>query len=317
MSQYANDLLADGGWRRAYNFYQSKWDLMPMWVPSEWEIIGLEEGAGGSLSCQMNRDFWVYRLTLNAAVLMGSEHASDMLVFPPLYFEYRVSINGQPIGGWVDAYLREGGHDKIGLGAGFRVPQAKSITVDVRRMVALTAGDTGFEQYKLQLVAEGSELFPKGSKYYADGKRNQIMEDWAMEAELRPMWYGDSDELDTNIAGTRVTLQQETDAEPFLLNQITFYQYPTGPLTEYTPNFYVIPFDAEIYVDNQALFSHVSAVACTAWGGYPLVSSFEMRIPFLIKPRSRLIARPGGWPWTKDETVKVGVLFSGNKIIAR
>lgn len=317
MSQYADDLLADGGWRSAYEYYQRKWDLMPMFIPSRWKLIGMEEAAGTSLSVQMNRGIWVYRITLHAAALLGSAHDGAMLVQAPLYFEYRISINGLPVGGWVDAYLREGAYDKVGLGTGFHVPQAKSITVDVRRTVALVEGAEGFVQFKLQLVVEGCELFPKGSGYYDDGMRNQILEDWDREAELKPMWYGKTDDLNLRIAGTRVTLQQETDASPFLLNRIHFFQYPDSPVSSFPFPLYEVPFDAEVYVDNQPVFDHVAAVACTGYGGFPTLDNHLMRVPLLVTPRSRLFAKVGGWPWTQQKTVKVGVLWGGHKIIGR
>lgn len=317
MGQYANDLLADGGWRSAYKYYQGKWDLMPMFIPSEWKEIGMEDAAGTTLSIQMNRDIWVYRLTLHAAALAGVNQGGDMTVQLPLYFEYRISINGQPVGGWVDAYLREGGWNKVGLGAGFHIPQAKSITVDIRRTVALVEGADGFEDFRIQIVAEGCELFPKDSHFYDDGMRNQILEDWEREAELKPMWYGQTDWLDLTTIGNRVTLQQETDASPFLLNRIHFFQYPDSPVEDFQPPVYWIPFDAEVYVDNQPIFDHVSAVACTGYGGYPLYENHLMRVPLLITPRSRLFAMVGGWPWVLQKSVKVGVIWGGHKIIAR
>ena len=317
MSQMADDLLANGGWRERYNWYQNNWDLMPMFVPSPWrEFDDMSKGAATQLSIQFARDIWVYRLTLHCVVRMGENVGGDMVVQPPLYLQYRVKVNGNPISGWVDAYLREGGFDQVGLGPGFHLGKARGISVEVRRAVELTSGAEGFQNYQLQLVAEGSELMPKGSNFYADGMRNMIAEEWDEQAELEPMWYGDIGELDLSTAGNRITLQNEVDASPFLLDRIWIYQYPDGPVNNFTIPLYSIPKDAECEIDNRPIYDRTSIPACDAYGGDPLFTSRKFRIPLLIAPRAKLFCRPGGWPWEQAKTVEVGVLWAGMKIIA-
>jgi len=316
MSQYANDLLPQGGWDTAYRYLQTKHDLMPMWIPSDWRELALTDGAGITLSCQMNRDMWAYRIKLNCIAQMGEELGEQMVAQPPLYLEYRISVNGMPVSGWIDAYMREGGYDKVGLGAGFIVPQGKAVTVDVRRVGALAQGAEAFEHYLLQLTVEGCELYPPNAGFYEHGQQNQILDDWQQKNVLRPMWYSDRGTLDLNTAGTRVALRTETDNDPFLLNRIQFITYPDFPVAQFIPPLYEIPADAHIYIDNRPLNDHREAVACSAWGGVPLFENHIMRVPLLIPPRSRIFAHTGGWPWTLEKTVQVAVILGGHKIIA-
>jgi len=315
MSEHANHLIPDGGWDQRYRDLMDRYDLEHFFFPSTWEIVPLVEGAGGSVTISIARDFWWYRLVGISAIVQTGEN-DDFAIGPPNYFEIRVLKNGQPLfGTWVDATVFDGDSCKVGLGAGYLLERGSAVTIEWRRIVAIDP--EAFGQQKLQWTLEGENLLVKNSERHGVyGWRNAGLWDWDRVAQLQPMMFSDNDELDLSAARNEIRLEAQTGNRDFLLNRVIFYQYPDSPIDDFSSLIFSrLPFDANLYVDQDPLHAKESRIACAAVGGQTSYNPNLFRIPRLVRARSNLVADTGGWPWDRDETVKLGVLWGGYEVV--